>query len=158
MKAIIRTSGRILEGLALLFLVTLFLCVFTQIVMRNFFDSGSVYIEELARFSLVSLVFLMIPVLLIDRQHIVVDLLTSRLRGKTLLGTQVIVEVLIIFLAFFLLYSSSEVLLNNWSVRSPAMKMPNLVLYIPIVLGILFTALESISSLISLFSAKETSL
>ncbi len=155
MKSIIRTSSKILEAAALLFLITLFACVLTQIVMRNFFNSGSVIIEELARFSLVSLVFLMIPVLLVDRQHIVVDLITSRLKGKSLRITQIVVEFLTLALAIFLLFSSAQVLTKNWSVRTPAMKMPNLVMYIPIVLGIAFTALESIAFLINLIRGKE---
>ncbi len=51
------------EFFGIIFLLMLFLSVLIQIVMRNIFNSGSIQLEELARFSLVSLVFLMIPVL-----------------------------------------------------------------------------------------------
>ncbi len=155
MKSFVRTSSRILEGIAMLFLVTLFLCVLTQIVMRNFFNSGSVILEELARISLVSLVFIMIPVILVNRQHIVVDLVTSRLSGKASHILQIVVEILTLALSVFLLLSANQVLTKNWSVVTPAMKMPNSILYIPIVVGILFTALESISFIINLVRGKE---
>ena len=59
---------------ALVFLLVLFLSVFIQIIMRNIFNAGSIHLEELARLSLVSLVFLMIPVLTHERKHIIVDI------------------------------------------------------------------------------------
>ncbi len=155
MQSFVRTSSRILEGIGMLFLTTLFVCVLTQIVMRNFFNSGSVILEELARTSLVSLVFIMIPVILVKRQHIIVDLFSSRLTGKASHILQIVVELLTLSLSVFLLLSAKQVLVKNWSVVTPAMKMPNLILYIPIVTGILFTALESVSFLYNLIKGKE---
>ncbi len=150
MQNIIKKSSKVLETASLLFLILLFACVLTQIIMRNFFNSGSVVLEELARFSLVSLVFLMIPVLIVDKQHIMVDLVTSRLPKKLKRVFEIVCEGLALFMSFFLLFSVNQVISKNWSVRTPAMRMPNFIMYIPIVLGITLTALATLSFLIQL--------
>jgi TRAP-type C4-dicarboxylate transport system permease small subunit len=125
--------------------------------MRNFFNNGSVVIEELARFSLVSLVFLMIPVLIIDKQHIIVDLITSRLSKKFRRIFEMASHVLSLLMAIFLILSVNQVISKNWSVKTPAIRMPNYILYIPIAIGILFTAFASLSFFIELMHTKEVS-
>ena len=150
MHNIIKKASKALENISLLFLILLFACVLVQIIMRNFFNSGSVVLEELARFSLVSLVFLMIPVLIIDKQHIIVDLLTSRLPKTAKRVFEIIIEGTSLLMSFFLLFSVNQVISKNWSVRTPAMRMPNFIMYIPIVLGITFSALASLLFLIKL--------
>jgi TRAP-type C4-dicarboxylate transport system permease small subunit len=150
MHNIIKKASKALENISLLFLILLFACVLVQIIMRNFFNSGSVVLEELARFSLVSLVFLMIPVLIIDKQHIIVDLLTSRLPKTAKRVFEIIIEGTSFLMSFFLLFSVNQVISKNWSVRTPAMRMPNFIMYIPIVLGITFSALASLLFLIKL--------
>ena len=150
MQNIIKKTSRILETVSLIFLILLFGCVLTQIIMRNFFNSGSVIIEELARYSLVSLVFLMIPVLIVDKQHIIVDLVTSRLPKKLQWIFELLGEGCLFLMALFLLLSVNQVLSKNWSVKTPAMRMPNYIMYIPIVIGIAFTAVAALSFIITL--------
>ncbi len=140
MHEFIRKSGRVLEDTAMVFLTMLFACVMIQIVMRNFFSSGSVVIEELARFSLVSLVFLMTPVLVISRGHIIVDIITSRLSTSRARIVEIFVQAMTLGLAIFLLFSVRQVMDMNWSVRTPAMRMPNFIMYIPIVIGLVYMA------------------
>jgi TRAP-type transport system small permease protein len=136
MKKILKISGQIMEDLSIVLLVILFVSVFAQIIMRNFFSTGSVILEELARLCLVSLVFMMIPVLFIDKQHIIVDILIARVSIKFRRIMELIVYFLSSALMVFLLVAISQVMERNWNVRTPAIRMPNIVFYIPIVLGL----------------------
>jgi len=155
MSKVLKTASRIFEGFSLAFLLTLFFCVFVQIVMRNFFSSGSIVLEELARLSLVSMVFLMLPVLSLDGQHIIVDILTSRLKGTARKLSNLIIQTLCTGFSVFLLAAIAQVLQKNWSVRTSAMRMPNIILYIPIVLGLLFMGIASTHLFITICKAKE---
>ena len=155
MHVFIRKSGRVLEDIAMLFLTVLFACVMIQIIMRNFFNSGSVVLEELARFSLVSLVFLMTPVLIITRGHIIVDIITSRLTDSRARIVEIFVQALTLGLAVFLLLSVRQVMDMNWSVRTPAMRMPNYIMYIPIVLGLVYMAGSSLLYMIDAIRGRE---
>lgn len=143
MHAFLHKTGKYMENVSIAFLLLLFSSVLVQIIMRNFFNSGSVKLEELARFSLVSLVFLMVPVLIIEKQHIIVDFLIVRLSRRAARCFEIGIQALTCALAIFLLFSVNQVMVNNWSVRTPALRMPNIIMYIPIVLGLVFMAVGS---------------
>ena len=158
MRKIIKKTGMIFEDVSIIFLLVLFASVFIQIIMRNFFNSGSVVLEELARFSLVSLVFLMIPVLIVDKQHIIVDIVLVRLSQLWRRIFAICIEFCTIGLTIFLLFAIRQVMMRNWSVRTPAMRMPNIIFYIPIVLGLVFMVVASSMHLIdAIKDRKETS-
>ena len=157
MHTFMRRTSKFLENVSLLFLLLLFACVLIQIIMRNFFDSGSVKLEELARVCLVSLVFLMVPVLIVDKQHIIVDLLINYLPKRVRRIFEIVIQSLSFGLTMFLLFSIRQVMLRNWSVCTPALRMPNIILYIPIVLGLLFMAVGTIVYLLDAIQNREVS-
>jgi TRAP-type C4-dicarboxylate transport system permease small subunit len=67
-----------------------------------------------------------------------VDILLVRLAPKVRRIFSICIEASSIALAIFLLFAIKQVMDRNWSVRTPAMRMPNIIFYIPIVLGLLF--------------------
>ena len=154
MNKIMQKISKYLESLSMIFLVVLFASVLIQIIMRNFFNSGSVQVEELARFCLVSLVFLMGPVLVIDNQHIFVDLLLIRLPGKIRRYFEVMIQFCVLCFTVILLFSVRQVMIFNWSVKTPALRMPNYILYIPIVLGLVCMATGSVVYMIEAIRKK----
>lgn len=156
MHAFIHKSSRVLEGISLASLAILLASVLIQIIMRNIFNSGSVVIEELARFSLVALVFLMTPVLVITRGHIIVDLVISRLTPSGTRIFEIITQGLTLSFSVFLLFSINHVMQRNWDVRTPALRMPNFIMYIPIILGLVYMGLGSLLYLIHAIQGKET--
>lgn len=123
---------------ASLFLLTLFLSVFIQIIMRNFFDAGSIKLEEWARFSLVSLVFLYLPVLVVEKKHIVVDVVTMHLPKAVDRWLSVVTDALCTIFSIYVLFGIAAIMERNWSVKTPALEMPNVVFYIPITFGIVY--------------------
>jgi len=155
MKKILKISGQIMEDLSIVLLVILFLSVFVQIIMRNFFSTGSVILEELARLCLVSLVFMMIPVLFLDKQQIIVDILIARVSPKIRRVMELIVYFLSTALTVFLLVAISQVMERNWNVRTPAIRMPNIIFYIPIVLGLVCTLGACVYHFVVIFTNKE---
>lgn len=139
MKKMMLRLFAVSEAVSLLFLATLGLSVIIQIVMRNVFSSGSVILEEFARFSLVCIVFLMIPVLVSRQAHILVDFFImnapAKLKGIASLFSRVCQSIC----TLFLLYAVWMVLQRNGGVRTPAMRMPNYIFYIPLTFGLFLT-------------------
>jgi len=97
----------------------------------------------------------MVPVLIVDKQHIIVDLFINYLPSKVRRIFEAVIQSLSFGLAVFLLYSIRQVMLRNWSVSTPALRMPNSILYIPIVLGLLFMALGTFVYLLDAIRNKE---
>jgi len=157
MKRILKALSGLFENLSVAFLVVLSFCVFAQIILRNFFSMGSSVLEELGRFSLVSLVFLMIPVLTERKQQIVVDFVISRLPARARRVMDVLIRLVCLAVSAFLIVAISRIMVMNYNVRTAAIKMPNYIFYIPIVAGLAFDALASIDQFVALLAGKEAS-
>jgi len=151
----VRRVSDFLQNISVVFLITLFLSVATQIVMRNVFNAGSIVIEELARFSLVSLVFLMIPVLTIEKKQIVVDIVLLYLPASIRKIFDLFIHVLSAGFSVFILVAIARIMERNWNVRTPALRMPNAVFYLPVAAGILFTLIGSLYHFVKALNRKE---
>ncbi|HKL58398.1 MAG TPA: TRAP transporter small permease subunit [Sphaerochaeta sp.] len=154
MYNILKKVTEFFRGTAIVFLLTLFSSVFIQIIMRNIFRTGSIKLEELARFSLVSLVFLMIPVLTFEGKHIIVDIVLVYLKGKVRTALDGIIQLVCGAFGVFILFAIATIMERNWSVRTPAIGMPNLVFYLPITLGMLFMVVGSLYNAVVIFTKK----
>jgi len=102
--------SKILQSLAIVFLLVLILSIVIQIIMRNIFDAGSIVLEELARFSLVSLVFIMIPALTIEKKQIVVDIVLMYLPPAVRKVFDLIIQVLSSAFSVFILIAISLIM------------------------------------------------
>ncbi len=143
------------QAVAVVFLLVLFLSVFIQIIMRNVFHAGSIQLEELARVSLVSLVFLMIPVLTYEKKHIIVDIVLLYLPKQAKKWVGVVTQLLVMCFGLYVLWAIATIMERNWSVRTPALNMPNIVFYIPITLGVLAMTALSLLGVWATLSGKE---
>lgn len=155
MRRIVRTLCDLYQKLSVAFLAALCLSVFAQIILRNVFSAGSVVLEELARFSLVSLVFLMIPSLTVNRQQIIVDFVVNRLPAGARKTVEAFAQLLSAASSVFLIFAIALIMERNWSVRTPAMRMPNYLFYLPAALGIALNALAALDRMIGAFAKKE---
>jgi len=144
MKRVMHTLGAWYSNVSVFFFAVLFLSVLAQIIMRNMFNSGSAFIEELSRFSLVSSVFLMIPVLTLRGQQIVVDILLNLVPAGARRRLDSVLALIGASFGIFILYAIALIMKNNWNVRTPAMRMPNVLFYLPVFLGILFFIASSL--------------
>nr|WP_321262110.1 TRAP transporter small permease subunit [uncultured Sphaerochaeta sp.] len=155
MQRFLKKMAGLYELLGILFLLMLFLSVLIQIVMRNIFNSGSIQLEELARFSLVSLVFLMIPVLTWRGQHIIVDIVILYLPERLKRWFSAITQLLVMVFGLYVLNAIVTIMEFNWNVRTPALAMPNAVFYIPITLGVLAMCIFSLAGVIITLRGRE---
>ena len=155
MQRFLKKMAGLYELLGILFLMMLFLSVLIQIVMRNIFNSGSIQLEELARFSLVSLVFLMIPVLTWKNQQIIVDIVVLYLPENVKRWFSAISQLLVMVFGLYVLYAIVTIMEFNWNVRTPALAMPNVVFYIPITLGVLAMCIFSLAGVIITLRGRE---
>lgn len=137
MDKLLKKVTKVYRWAALIFLLVLFLSVFIQIIMRNIFHAGSIQLEELARISLVSLVFLMIPVLSAEHKHIIVDIVLIYLPERIKRWFLIFSDLLMGLFGIYVLWAISTIMQRNWNVRTPALGLPNAVFYLPVTLGIL---------------------
>lgn len=154
MHNILKKVTEFFRGTAIVFLLILFSSVFIQIIMRNIFHMGSIKLEELARFSLISLVFLMIPVLTFENKHIIVDILLVHLKGKVKTSFDGIIQLACGAFGIFILVAITTIMKRNWSIRTPALGMPNLIFYLPITLGMAFMVVGSLYNAMVVFTKK----
>lgn len=156
MDKLLKRVTSVYRWAALIFLLVLFLSVFIQIIMRNIFHSGSIQLEELARISLVSLVFLMIPVLSAEHKHIIVDIVLIYLPERIKRWFLVFSDLVVGIFGIYVLWAISTIMQRNWNVRTPALGLPNAVFYIPVTLGILaMTIISFIGFWTTMTGAKE---
>lgn len=139
------TSALLYAGLIALAVMTVLVLV--QVVCRDFFDLGLPGADELARFFGMALVFLAVPRLLLDNGHIAVDLVRSVLhpRGRAILDK--VNGLLMLLFCGIMLVALYKFLLRAGKFATPALGIPNLVYYLPAVLGIVFFALVALHRL-----------
>lgn len=144
------------QALAFIFLLVLFVSVLIQVVMRNVFNAGSIHLEELARVSLVSMVFLMIPVLVFEGKHIIVDIVIIYLPKAVCRWLKAGTDFLVALFGIYILNAIATIMERNWDVRTPALAIPNVVFYIPVTLGILGMCIFSLNDIYEFIKNKES--
>jgi TRAP-type C4-dicarboxylate transport system permease small subunit len=136
------TSVMLYAGLFMLILMTIL--VVGQVICRNFFDLGLPWADELARFCGVALVFLAAPRLLLDNKHIAVDLVPDMLPRAGRAVLEVVNRLLSLAFSAIILWALYKFLLRGWKFATPALGIPNLVYYLPAILGFVFFAIVTV--------------
>ncbi|MCC9623950.1 TRAP transporter small permease [Thalassospira sp. MA62] len=127
---------RVLTAFAMLMLTLMAVLVVGQVVMRNLFDLGLPWADELSRIANVALVFFAIPALMLHNRHIAIDLLFSVLgrRGKATL--RVTNYVLIAGFGAIFAFGLYKFLSRAGKFSTPSIGMPNYAVYAPVVVAI----------------------
>ncbi len=129
--ALLDWTNRLFELLSMGCLVAFAIMVFVQMAARNIFSFGLAELEELSRSLDVSMVFLVIPILMRDGEHIAVDLFIGRLRlSKTVDKLlKLLTSAICIAFSIMFLYSGYLYMARHWSVPSPVLKLPNIAFF-----------------------------
>ena len=140
---------RVLTLLAMLMLALMTVLVVGQVILRNFFDLGLPWADELSRVSNIALVFFVVPALMLHNRHIAIDLLYSALRprGKAILRTAN--YILITAFSGVFLFALYKFLLRAGKFSTPSMGLSNLVVYAPAVIAIVLLAAVAIYRLVT---------
>lgn len=139
LDALCRLSERI--AIAMLLITTSLVTL--QVAGRNIFQVGLPWAEELARYGGLGIVYLAIPLLLLNDKHIAVDIIVARLRGRARYAMQWFIEAVILLFCVLFLIAGYEFLLRAGKFTTPALSMPNLLFYLPAMAGmVLFAAVS----------------
>jgi TRAP-type transport system small permease protein len=104
--AVTRAFYRLLEVILVICMVSMFVLVFGNVVMRFVFNSGFDIAEELPRFMFVVMTFLGATLAMRDRAHISVNVVIARLSMRARRVCWGICQLLIFICACYMLYSS----------------------------------------------------
>lgn len=125
---------------AVLMLALLTGLVLMQVICRNYFDLGLPWADELARFSGIALVFFAIPKLLMENKHIRMDIFLNSLPPQAKGIAERLSHLLILVYCAASLFGFYKYLWRAAKFSTPALGMPNLIFYLPALLGMLALA------------------
>ena len=127
MSIIKKVFDRIVERSISILFVVMFLCVLTQIVLRNFTTIPVPWTEELARYIYVWLVFFGATVISSDDEHIRVEMFAERIPAKLKPFINMIVQALIIL--FCISAIKGGITLVKFNSNKPTVTLPKFVTF-----------------------------
>lgn len=135
---------RAFERVAMLLLAVMTVFIVVQVTARNVFALGLPWAEELARYAGLGVVYLAVPLLLLQDRHIKVDLLLNRLHGGAARALRLANELIVLGFAIVFLWGGWLFLKRAASFSTAALGIPNWLYYLPAALGMLLFALVAL--------------
>ena len=132
------------ERIAMLMLMVMTALIVLQVAGRNLLDLGWPWAEELARYAGLALVYMGAPVLLLHNKHILVDIVSSRIKGVAGRVLQVVNELLILLFCVLFVWGGWAFINKAGKFTTPALGMPNTLYYMPAMLGMVLLTLVSL--------------
>lgn len=140
---------RVMTALSMLMLALMAVLVIGQVILRNMFDLGLPWADELSRIANIALVFFAAPALMLHNRHIAIDLLYSALRpcGKAILRFSN--YLLISLFAGLFLFALYKFLVRAGKFTTPSLNLPNYAVYAPVVIAIALLLIAALYRLIT---------
>ena len=139
---------RLFEIIAMMLLGVMTFLVLLQIAGRDLFGSGWPWADELARYSGLGLVYLTIPLLLLNDRHVKVDLLSSRFTGKAAYVLHVFNEALIVSFFGLFFWGGWVFMQRAAKFSTPSLGIPNWLFYLPAAIGMLLFGMVALRRLL----------
>ena len=114
---------------------SIFLQVLYRYALSRFVNLPFAFTEELARYCLFWIVYLMLPCIIKDGLEAANTFLPSLLKGKAKTALYLVVRGICMVVAVIAFYSSFATLRTNWNFGSPVMGLPGFFMYGPVVIG-----------------------
>lgn len=129
MKKFVESVFRAIEALIVLFLVSMTVMVFGNVVLRYGFDTGIVFSEEVSRYLFVWVIFLGAIVAMRDQSHMRVDIVVRKLPSFWQ-RICAIVSAGLMLMACWMLFSGSWAQVRlNWDVKAQVSGLPMPLVY-----------------------------
>ena len=135
---------RVLAGGAIIALLALVALPFTQVVLRDAFESPIVGLEEATRWGLIALVYLALPLLVRKNEQIRFDELINRLPRRLRTGLERIHLAIAAVVLGVLVNAALGSALQHASTRTPILNIPFVVFIAPMLLGLAATAVAAL--------------
>ncbi len=146
--------NRWFELLSMWCLLGITVLVFGQMAARNFFTAGLAEFDELSRALNIAMVYLAIPILMRENQHIVVDLFLWGLPETVDKALKLLTSVIGIVFTVLFLYSGYLYMARHWNIPSPVLKMPNILFYGPALIGMALFLLNCVVIFVQIIKKK----
>ena len=140
---------RAAETVAALMLFAVTTLIMIQVFARELFNDGAPWADELARWCGLGLIFLAIPLLLVNNGHVRVDMFVNLLPPLPKRVADIAIEIL--NLAFCALYLTSGwfFMQRAGKFASPALSIPNWFYYLPAAIGMALMLAAAIDRVIA---------
>jgi TRAP-type C4-dicarboxylate transport system permease small subunit len=148
-KRALDLACRLGEAVAMVMLVAVTGLILLMIVGRELLQSGVPWAEELARLGGLGLIFLAAPLLLARDGHVRVDWFVERLPEAGRRVARRAVDVLTVAFCALFLASGWFFLQRAGRFSTPALSLPNLVFYLPAIVGMALLALVAVHRLLA---------
>jgi TRAP-type C4-dicarboxylate transport system permease small subunit len=142
---------RYAEIVAMWALVGITALILVQVVAREAFAAGLPWADELARYLGFCVIFLVIPILLANDEHVKVDLFLNMMPPRVRRLVAASNEALTVVFCALFLYAGWLFMQRAWKFASPAIGIPNLVWYLPAMIGMTLLLAVAIRRTISAF-------
>ena len=143
--------GAIAMGIAF---CAIFLQVLYRYALSRFVNLPFAFTEELARYCLFWIVYLLLPSIIKDGLEAANTFLPSLLKGKPKTALYLLVRGICMVVAIIAFYSSFATLRTNWGFTSPVMGLPGFLMYGPVVIGMGMVILRNIVEFVGFLSGE----
>lgn len=151
MSAVLGRLCRIGEAIAVAMLLAATGLILLQVFAREFMNLGLPWADELSRYAGLGIIFLAIPMLLRHGYHVKVDFFLLLAPAGAQRWLHVINEVLTLAFCTMFLLAGYYFMQRAGRFSTPALSMPNLVFYLPAMLGTALMLLVAIDRVVGAF-------
>jgi TRAP-type C4-dicarboxylate transport system permease small subunit len=149
LRATIQWLCRMAEWLAIVALIAATGLIMLQIVAREIFVSGVSWADELARFAGLAVIFLGVPALLMRDEHVKVDTFINMMPERARRFFVIANDLLMVLFCGLFVYAGYLFLLRASRFSTPALGVPNLIWYMPAIVGMSLMLLVAIDRAVS---------
>ena len=138
------------ETVAIAALLAMAALVVMQVIARDGLHLGLAWADELARYAGLTIVYLTAPLLLLQNKHVLVDILVNVLPLRLRAAVGFINEALMVLFCVFFLCGGWMFIQRAGRFSTPALGLPNLFYYAPVMLGMILLFAASLIRLVRL--------
>jgi TRAP-type C4-dicarboxylate transport system permease small subunit len=144
LRATIHWLCRMALWVAIVALIAATGLIMMQIVAREIFVAGISWADELARYAGLAVIFLGVPALLVRDEHVKVDMFLNMMPERTRHFFLIANDVLMVVFCGLFVYAGWLFLQRASRFSTPALGMPNLIWYLPAIIGMLLMLLVAV--------------
>jgi TRAP-type transport system small permease protein len=153
LRATIRWLCQFAEAVAIVALIAATALIMLQIVAREVFVAGVSWADELARYAGLTVIFMGVPALLARDEHVKVDMFLNMMRPRARHFFIVTNDVLMVVFGAMFLVAGWQFMQRAARFATPALGMPNLVFYLPAIIGMTLMLLVAIDRAVAALTA-----
>lgn len=132
MKKFIDKVNKYLQWTIIISMFVMLFVIFVQVICRYVLHHSLTFSEELARYLFVYIVFFGTAVVARENGHIVMGVLTQKLRGKIAKYTKIAAYIFIMLFVIILFYHGLKMVILTSYQLSPALRIPMSYVYLAI--------------------------